>query len=134
MPGNLLFKSKDRWEKSESDILRELLKRDFGVVNYATFYETGEGRRLPTGIEDFSVAVLTTDESVKTYNIEWDSNKENPDGGKGYYFLRMEDPWSKDEVDSLEQSVEYISARQKLGLSITPEQQKILDERKSEVS
>ncbi len=127
MSSDSLFRTKDHWNKGESDIFRELLLSDFGISEYASFHKTGEGKELPTGIESFSAAILTKDGLVKTYNIEWDLNRENPDGGNGYYILVPESSWSESDFGSVMTSSEYISARVKLGLPITAEQQKILD-------
>lgn len=67
--------------------------------------------------------ILTPDGKLWDYTIDWDPEKLNPDGEKGYYTLT--EPREETEWDNRSY---YIRARQELGFPLTEEQERILKE------
>ena len=118
---------KDKWGNNLGEIFRALLT-ERGVTNYAYVGSTTEGGELPSGLEPCSFWILTPDGKFQSYTIDWDPEKLNPDGEKGYYKLR--EPWERpvEEGDSLWLKPDYITARKQLNLPLTEEQERILRE------
>lgn len=98
---------------------KELLNLIYG--KYATFHEVGEGEELPTGIESVSARVLTTDGTVRICNLKYDPEM-------GYYYLDVERSWPPEWIEKYQDNPEYIEARKKLGLPLTKEQERILED------
>ena len=117
---------RDKWGKTHTDIFDELL-RERGIPRYALIHGVGEGEILPTGLENDYWVILTPDEKIEGYWLDWNPEKLNPDGEKGYYIFRDSVPSSrpseKDQKDPY-----YLRARKKLGLPLTQEQERILKE------
>lgn len=112
----------DRWGKYPGDVFRELLQ-ERGITKYADVYSTAEGTEFPSGLEMHAFWILTPDGKLWDYTIDWDPEKIAPDGSKGYYTLiepREETGWANRPY--------YIHARKELGLPLTEEQEKILQQ------
>jgi len=118
---------RDKWGKLYEEILAELLE-ERGVTEHVAFHQSGEGLELPSGFETSSFLVLTPDGTLWDYYLDWDPEKLNPDGEKGYYKLR--EPWDRtvEESDSLWRDPQYLRARKQLNLPLTEEQERILRE------
>ena len=115
---------RDKWGKLYEEILAELLE-ERGVTEHAAFHQAGEGLELPSGFETSSFLVLTPDGTLWDYYLDWDPEKLNPDGEKGYYKLR--DAWER-STQYFEDDSQYLKARKQLNLSLTEEQERILRE------
>lgn len=127
---------------SGNDLIGNLL-RDLNIKTpYIVFDGSSEGKTLPGGFVNESGELLASDGKAYHYWLDWNDEKNAPDGSKGYYTLGedFKDPDTKepyplfrelkdDEYESYQLSEGYISARKELGLPITPEQQKVLDEK-----
>lgn len=140
------FVERDKWGKDQEDILDELLKEQ-GIIKYAIVHASFEGGRLPTKLETSSWSILLPDERILGFTLDWDPKRIAPDGSKGYYKLkgptggkRAEDESGeityftpKGPVEVIEpgwrlKDPYYIRARKELGLPLTEEQEKILEE------
>ena len=113
---------RDKWKKTYEDILDELLK-ERGVTEYVAFDQTGEGLPLPSGFETSSFIILTPDGKVWDCFLDWNPERINPDGEKGYYKLR--EPRER-SAEYLESDTNYIRARKQMSLPLTEEQEHIL--------
>jgi len=113
---------RDKWGKLYEEILAELLE-ERGVTEHAAFHQAGEGLELPSGFETSSFLVLTPDGTLWDYYLDWDPEKLNPDGEKGYYKLR--EPREATE-EGLKEDPQYLRARKQLNLPLTEEQERIL--------
>jgi len=122
--------------KERASLFRDLFAEK-GITEFVMFGGSGEGKKLPGGMESESGAVLSSDGKVYRFWLDWDDEKTAPDGSKGYYTLGENDKIVIDGVEhsyfeekdpkEYENDSSYISARKKLGLPLTPEQQEILD-------
>jgi|GEM_PF-4629684 len=123
------------------ELIGELIGK-LGIGRFIPIEGDAEGDILPGGVYNESGILLASDGKLYRYWLGWDDEKISPDGEKGYYTLGedFKDPDTKepyplfrelsaDEYESYRLSEGYISARQELGLPITPEQQKVLDEK-----
>lgn len=115
---------RDKWGKTYEDILDELLK-ERGVSEYAAFGAHDQGLELPSGLLTWWCLVLSQDGILWGYFLDWDPDKGNPDGEKGYYKLR--EPRER-STKYFEEDLDYIRARTKLGLPLTEKQQHIVQE------
>lgn len=114
--------SKDKWGKTYADILAELLDPEF--TDSPSFGWEGEGIEMPSGLEPVSWQILTKEEKVLGFWLEWDPKKNAPDGSKGYYSLRRD----VKEHRPNSQNPGYIRARKELNLPLTKEQERIFKE------
>ncbi len=115
---------RDKWGKTHKDIFDELL-RERGITKYALIHGVGEGGILPTGLENDYWVILTPDEKIEGYWLDWDPEKLNPDGEKGYYIFRESVP-SRKPNEQGQKDPYYLRARKELGLPLTEEQKQIL--------
>lgn len=112
----------DKWGRNLGDIFRGLLQEQ-GITRYASVYSTSEGKDLPSGLEICSFWILTPDGKLWDYTIDWDLEKPNPDGEKGYY--KLAEPR---EATGWEHKPDYIRARKEFDLPLTEEQEQILQQ------
>lgn len=117
----------DRWGKSIGEVFRELLQ-ERGIAKYADVYSVTDGKELPSGLESHGFWILTSDGKLWDYTIEWDADKLNPDGEKGYYMLSE----PRDATGEWDDRPYYIRARKQLNLPLTEEQERILQEWEAE--
>lgn len=113
--------------RHQGQILVELLKEE-GFFSFARFGASGEGKYLPTGLEEMSWSVMTPDGSVRDVWLGWDENKVAPDGSQGFYKLTIMPLWSQELHKEYEANPGYIRARKELGLPLTTEQEEILNQ------
>jgi hypothetical protein len=122
MPWYKTEPERDKWGKCAGDIIDELLK-ERGVNVYATFGDHDEGGPMPTGIYNWSTLVLTPDGKLWDYFLDWDPEKINSDGEKGYYKLREPRERSSEYFKS---DPYYLRARKQMNLPLTEDQEHIL--------
>lgn len=118
---------RDHWGKTSGEVFDELL-RDRGITRYSTFRGSAEGEELPSGIESVSRWILTPDETVQVFMLEWDQNRSAPDRSKGYYILRTSGPWSQERLVREATNPNFLRARKELALALTERQVRILRE------
>ncbi|MFH1584715.1 MAG: hypothetical protein ABIB12_01135 [Patescibacteria group bacterium] len=132
-PANVV--DRDRWGKDQGEVAQSLLQEESGLKEFVAFRSFPEGEYLPAGsngawIENISVSVLTPDGAVRDYFIGWDENKTAPDGTDGYYKLSSPGvSWSQESLTRYQDDICYIRARKQLGLPLTEEQERILQEK-----
>ena len=69
---------------SGEDLIGYLLK-ELGITEkYTDIDSTSEGKNLPGGFQSESGLILTEDDKVYTYWLDWDPEKTAPDGSKGW--------------------------------------------------
>lgn len=109
-------KERDKWGKRAWDRFRELLA-ERGLVNegqdYVRLNMHDEGFVLPTGIESVGAIILAKDGAITVYVLEWDPEKTNPEGNKGWYTLEV----IPEEIGKWQNHPDYLAAKKRLGIA-----------------
>ena len=95
------------------EIIEELCKEK-NLTDFVTIASVWEGNILPGDVEERSGLILTKEGKVFPYWLEWDSEKINPNGEKGYYTLGKD--FREVPREEYQSDIEYFEEMKRMGV------------------